>query len=383
MSEKRKDNNGRVLKAGESQRANGTYMFRYTTPQKERKCLYAKTLEELRIKEDAVTKNRLDGISDEGDKITVYELLCQYLDLKRNLKQTTLHNYDSIKKKVKNTSIGSLKVSKVKPYDVKRWCIELSDLGFKYSTISVWIKTLRSAFNFGIENDLIRKNPFAFVLSTVIVDDTSERVALTKKQKEQYLKCLDKYGDPIYSREIKILLATGLRIGELYGLTYPDIDFENLCIHVTKQLQHDSHGVYRVTTPKTSSSNRTIPITADTAELFRDVIVLRKKVKVEPMVDGYAGFLFVTCYGNPQSSVNLEGYMKKFHEKVRAICGSDFPKITPHNLRHTFCTEAMNAGMDLKTLQYLMGHSSASMTLDTYSHANYDSVKETFMRLLG
>ena len=138
-----------------------------------------------------------------------------------------------------------------------------------------------------------------------------------------------------------------------------------------------------MTTPKTSSSNRTIPITADTAELFRDVIILRKKVKVEPMVDGYAGFLFVTCYGNPQSSVNLEGYMKKFHEKVRAICGSDFPKITPHNLRHTFCTEAMNAGMDLKTLQYLMGHSSASMTLDTYSHANYDSVKETFMRLLG
>ena len=68
MSEKRKDNNGRVLKAGESQRANGTYMFRYATPQKERKCLYAKTLEELRIKEDAVTKNRLDRISDEGDK---------------------------------------------------------------------------------------------------------------------------------------------------------------------------------------------------------------------------------------------------------------------------------------------------------------------------
>lgn len=383
MSEKRKDKNGRVLKAGESQRANGTYMFRYVTAKKERKYLYAKTLEELRKKEDVVTKNRLDGICDDGDKITVYELFCQYLALKRNLKRTTQHNYENIKKKIKNTSIGMQQISKVKPYDAKRWCVELSDMGFKYSTISVWLKALRSAFNFGIENDLIRKNPFKFVLSTVIVDDTDKRVALTKKQKEQYLECLDKYGNPVYSREIKILLVTGLRIGELYGLTYSDIDFENLCIHVTKQLQHDSHGVYHVTTPKTSSSNRIIPITVDTAELFRDVIVLRKKVKVEPMVDGYAGFLFVTCYGNPKSAENLEGYMRKFHEKVCAHCGPDFPKITPHNLRHTFCTEAMNAGLDLKTLQYLMGHSSASMTLDTYSHANYDSAKQAFMRLHG
>lgn len=383
MSEKRKDKKGRVLKEGESQRANGTYMYRYMTPKKGRRCIYAKTLEELRKKEDSVTKNRIDGVDADCDRITVYELFCQYIDLKRNLKQTTRNAYENIKKKIRNTSIGSKKVSKVKPYDAKMWCVELSDMGFKYSSITVWLKSLRSAFNFGIENDLVRKNPFNFQLSSVVADTGNKRIALTKRQKEQYINCLEKYGNPNYCKEIKILFATGLRVSELYGLTVSDIDFGSMCIHVTKQIQHDSHGIYHVTSPKTSSSNRIIPITEDTANLLRDIIIARKKVKVEPLIDGFAGFIFLTKFGNPKTADNLEYFMREFHKIAQARCGADFPKITPHNLRHTFCTEAINKGLDLKSIQYFMGHATSSMTLDVYTHADYESTKEAFLKLYG
>ena len=134
-----------------------------------------------------------------------------------------------------------------------------------------------------VEDDIIRKNPFKFKLSDVVPKDAYVRNALTREQQEKYLQFVQDYGGNYYD-DIVILMGTGLRVSELYGLTRSDIDFERHCIHV---------------------------------------------------------------------------------------------------LRHTFCTNVQQAGLDVKSLQYLMGHSNASVTLDVYTHSSFESVERAFEQIAG
>lgn len=383
MSGRRKDREGRVLKDGESQRSNGTYMYRYLSFTGERKTLYAKTLEELRKKEDAATKNRLDSISDDGNKITVYELYCTLIDLKRNLKPSTMYHIGAIKKKIKESKIGNTPVSKVKPIHAKAWLVELSDEGYAFGTIDRWRCALKATFQLAIDNDLIRKNPINFPLSNVITDTTEKRSALTLRQEQQYFDCLEKYGNPNFALEIKILLETGLRVSELYGLTKSDVDFKENCIFINKNLIRNNKGGVYVSTPKTPSSRRIIPLTDKGVALFREAVDRASCRRVEPMIDGCVGFLFLSERGNPKTAIRIESYMRRFMQKVRELCGNNFPTVTPHVLRHTFCTRAVEGGMNIKSLQYIMGHSTATMTLDVYSHSSYDAVKKDFLSALG
>lgn len=102
--------------------------------------------------------------------------------------------------------------------------------------------------------------------------------------------------------------------------------------------------------------------------------------KVEMMVDGYSGFLFLDKLGRPKVAMHLENYMRNFAKRYRKAFTTRMPKVTPHVLRHTFCTNMQRAGIDVKSLQYLMGHSNASVTLDVYTHTDFEMVKEAFAR---
>ena len=183
-----------------------------------------------------------------------------------------------------------------------------------------------------------------------------------------------------YYDDIVILLETGLRVSELYGLTKSDVSFERRCIFIRHQLCRTADQPYFITPPKTKSGIRTIPLT-DTAYLsLRRVVKERPVPKVEMMVDGYSGFLFLDKLGRPKVAMHLENYMRNFAKRYRKAFTTRMPKVTPHVLRHTFCTNMQRAGIDVKSLQYLMGHSNASVTLDVYTHTDFEMVKEAFAR---
>lgn len=380
LPEKRRDSKGRILKDGESQRANGTYDYRYTDIHKKRRCIYAKSLTELRKKEDEIRRDIADGIDYAAGEITVAELVDRYINLKRGLKQNSMRAYGSAVNRIHADPFGQKPVKSVKLSDAKGWFVFLHDKGIKQNTIGVLQSVIRPAFEMAVDDDLIRKNPFKFKLSDVIPKDAYVRDALTKEQQEQYLQFVQDCGGNYYD-DIVILLGTGLRVSELYGLTRSDIDFERRCIHVRRQLCRTAEKPYFITAPKTKSGIRTIPMTDAVYLALKRVMKNRISPKVELLVDGHSGFLFLDKSGMPKVAMHLENYMRGIQGKFEKSCKHSVPRVTPHVLRHTFCTNVQQAGLDVKSLQYLMGHSNASVTLDVYTHSNYDSVEKAFEQI--
>ena len=380
MSEKRKDSRGRILKDGESQRKNGTYMYRYADIHKRRKYVYAKTLEDLRKQEELVKRDLADGIDYAAGEITVAEHVDRYFSLKRGLKQNSLRAYGTAIKRIHTSTFGTRKVKTIKLSDAKRWFLSLHDEGIMQNTIGIVQSVIRPAFEMAVDDDIIRKNPFKFKLSDVVPKDAYARDALTKAQQEQYLQFVQDCGRNYYD-DIVILLGTGLRVSELYGLTRSDIDFDRRCIHVRRQLCRTAEKPYFITPPKTKSGIRNIPMTDTVYMALLRVIKARISPKVELLVDGHSGFLFLDKSGMPKVAMHLENYMRHVRKKYATQQGTDFPNVTPHVLRHTFCTNAQRAGIDVKSLQYFMGHSNASVTLDVYTHSDYDSAEKAFQKI--
>ena len=106
------------------------------------------------------------------------------------------------------------------------------------------------------------------------------------------------------------------------------------------------------------------------------IISNHKKPKVEPMIDGYTGFLFLDKNEMPMVALHWEKYFQLAVEKHNKIYRVQLPKITPHICRHTFCSNMAKSGINPKTLQYLMGHSDIGVTLNTYTHLGEEDAKE-------
>lgn len=381
MSEKRKDNKGRVLKDGESQRKNGTYDYRYTDIHKKRRCVYAKTLTELRRKEADIQRDLADGIDYAAGEITVSELVDRYMNLKRGLKQNSQRAYGSAVNRIHADPFGQRMIRTVKLSDAKSWFVALHDSGIKQNTIGVLQSVVRPAFEMAVDDDMIRKNPFKFKPSDVVPADAYVRDALTKDQQDRYLQFIRDYGHGNYYDDIVILLGTGVRVSELYGLICSDINFEQRYIQVVRQLCRTAEKPYFVTTPKSKCGVRRIPMTDSVYMAFKRVLRARENIKEEMLVDGYSGFVFLDKAGRPKVAMHLENYMRGMQRKYVKLYGNMLPNVTPHVLRHTFCTNVQRAGLDVKSLQYLMGHSNASVTLDVYTHNDFESVEKAFSQI--
>lgn len=381
MSEKRKDKKGRIFRSGEGQRPNKTYFYRYhRNGDKKWSYVYAPTLEELRQKEEVIQRDLLDEIDYAGGEMTVIELVTRYMNLKRSLKENSFRAYDSVINRIREDPFGQKQIRHVKLSDAKSWFVSLHDRGYKQNTIGVMQCVVRPAFEMAVDDDILRKNPFKFKLSDVVPRDAYVRKALSREQQEQYLQFFMEYGGGSYYDDVVILLGTGLRVSELYGLTKADIDFDRRCIHIHKQLCRMADKPYFVAPPKTSSGNRSIPMTDTVYMAFRRVLENRGHPKAEMMVDGYSSFLFLDKDGKPKVAMHLENYMRGMRRKYVKKHGNTLPSVTPHVLRHTFCTNMQQAGIDVKSLQYLMGHSNVSVTLDVYTHTDFNAVQEAFTK---
>ena len=111
------------------------------------------------------------------------------------------------------------------------------------------------------------------------------------------------------------------------------------------------------------------------------ILANRVAPKIEPMVDGYAGFLFLDKNDKPMVALHWEKYLEHIIEKYNKIYRIQMPKVTPHVCRHTFCSNMAKSGMNPKTLQYIMGHSDISVTLNTYTHVKFDDAKDELLRV--
>ena len=188
---------------------------------------------------------------------------------------------------------------------------------------------------------------------------------------------------PGYYDEFVGLLVTGMRVSEMCGLTKHQLDFERRRIWVDHQLVRKPDCTYYVEKTKTDSGCRYIPMTDNVVTALKNIIANRQKPTKEWLIDGYSGFLLLDKNGNPKVAMHLEHHMQWALKKFRKLYPDvKLPKITPHVMRHTFCTNMANAGMDLKSLQYLMGHSDAGVTMNVYTHASYDHAEQEMQKIL-
>ena len=396
MSEKRRDNKNRILHDGEFQQSDGRYRFSYRDLRGERKCVYSWRLDKndptpkgkkrdlsLREKERQVEQDLFNEIIPEGGHYTVLSLCERYVSLKTGVRKSTRTGYKTVINILKKDSMGSRRIDTVKLSDAKAWLIKLQQVdGRSYSSIHTIRGVLRPAFRMALEDDLIRKNPFDFELSSVIVNDSVTREAITREQERNLLRFIKedrhfcRYYDAIY-----ILLNTGLRISEFCGLTKSDINFKDMTIRVERQLQRGSDMQYIIEKPKTECGNRFVPMTPEVADCFKNIIKNRETPRVEPMIDGVVGFLCLDKNDMPMVSLHWEKYMQHIREKYNSIYKIQMPRVTPHVCRHTFCSKMAKSGMNPKTLQYIMGHSDISVTLNVYTHVSVDDAKEEMKRV--
>ena len=372
-NKKRKDKKGRILKTGESQRKDFVYQYRYTDFHGKRQTVYASTLQELRQKEKEIQKQVDDGLDYEAGQITVIELIEKYISLKQEVRYNTKVGYQFVLNLVKKEEFGYRKISTIKVSDAKQWFMKLQKDGRGYSTITSVRGVIKPAFQMAYDEDAVRKNPFAFKLTDAVVNDSEQRIALTDEQLEIWMDFIK--NDNTYCKyydEFVVLLETGMRVSEFCGLTKKDLDFKNRRIRVDHQLVRERGGKYYVEETKTSSGCRFLPMTDSIYQSLKNMLARRPKVKKEVVVDGYTGFIMLDKNGNPKVALHVENEMRWAMKKYKKLHPDrPLPNITPHVFRHTFCTNYANAGMDIKDLQYLMGHSDAGVTLNVYTHANY------------
>lgn len=382
MSEKRRDNKGRILRTGESQRTDGRYMYKYVNRAGETKVVYSWKLVptdrvpkgkrdaiSLREKEREIQRDLEDGIDTKGKKMTLCELYAKKTAQRINVKKNTLAGRKYLMDALKQDKLGSRSIDSIKPSDAKEWAVRMKEKGYGFKTISNYKRSLKASFYMAIEDDYVRKNPFDFQLSEVIDDDSESRQALSEEQEEKLLSFLQY--DTVYQKyydDVLILLKTGLRISELCGLTVQDLDFENHTLNINHQLLRNQEGYY-IETPKTKCGIRKVPMSEEAGKAFQRVLK-RKKTGKGIVIDGYRNFLFLNQKGMPMTACYYTSTLRNIVKKYNKYHDEPLPKITPHILRHTFCTRLAQKNMNPKNLQYIMGHSSIMITLNLYAHAS-------------
>lgn len=275
---RRKDNKNRVLKEGEYQRANGTFEYKWTDKKGKRHSTYAKTLEELREKENDVLRDILDGIKADKNSLTINDLYYRWVNLKKGLKDNTFQNYQYMYRQFVEEDFGKIKVVDLKRTDVRAFYNSLLDSRhLKVSTIDSVHTVMHQVLELGVEDDYLRYNPSDNALKELKRahnKDSSKRRALTFAEQKVFESFLERQGQyhkwyPVF----EVLLWTGMRVGEITGLRWDDINLDEGTINVNHTLVYYDKGTdkgcgFSINTPKTKAGQRTIPMLPKVKQAF-------------------------------------------------------------------------------------------------------------------
>lgn len=400
---KRKDKSRIVLRTGEGQRPNGTYEYRWTERGGTRRRVYAKTLEELREKEKQIQKDKCDGIKAEARYLTVNDVFDTWRQLKRGLKDNTFQNYQYMYNMFVRPNLGKQRVSSLKKSDVKRFYNMLADERcLQASTIDSVHTVLHQVLDMAVDDAYIRVNPSNNVLKELKqshIFKTEKRRGLTKAEQELLLSFLQR--NHTYSHWypiIAVMVGSGLRVGEVTGLRWCDIDLEEGIIDVNHTLVYYDHRVtdgkkgcyFNINTPKTKAGTRQVPM----LDFVREAFIMERKyqealdIRCTITIDGYSDFIFVNRYGHTQHQATLN----KAIRRIIRDCNDEvllkeeknpvlLPHFSCHSLRHTFTTRMCEAGVNVKVIQDALGHADISTTLNIYADVTKELKKDEFADL--
>jgi integrase len=406
---KRYDKKHRLLKQGESERTDGYYQYRYTDRKGKRHTITAPTLEELREREEQIIRDKSDGIRAEAKNVTLDDMFELWSRLKRGLKGNTYQNYCYMYKTFVSPQIGKLRISTLKRSDIKAFYNSLVDeKHLKIATVDNIHTVLHQVFTVAVEDNYIRSNISDNLLKELKQAhnmDSDHKQALTVAEQDLFTDFLKREDTP-YHHWYPIfvtMMNTGMRVGEITGLRWEDIDLEEGLIKVNHTLVYYSHGGegchFSVHSTKTKAGNRVIPMLDEVKEALLEEKNYqefnRRKCKVT--IDGYTDFIFINRFGNVQHQGTLNKALRRI---IRDCNDMQFlkdeknpvllPSFSCHSLRHTFTTRLVEAGVNLKVVQDTLGHKDFSTTMDTYTHVTkelkmreFDNLQEKMKKAKG
>lgn len=250
---------------------------------------------------------------------------------------------------------GKANLNDIKQIDVQRYFNTVRNTNGKplsKRTLDKHKMILSAIFDVAIENELCFRNPVKRI-NYPKVSDKKEKHVWTKEQAE----IAEKYCMDHWRLDIVAYLNLGIRRSELLGMKWTDIDFQNKTVHIQRALT-PSKGKVVIDKPKSNNSERIIPFSADFARY------LKSFVNDNEFVIGTNGYMHPSGYTN-----NFNRYMKKLSE------ATGVPILTPHELRHTYGTLKREEGVDIYTIQRLMGHSDISVTASIYVHNDIEVLR--------
>lgn len=378
-----KDLKGKELGVGLNQRKDGRYQARLTKVNgKRREKNFAKVTE---AREWLNRQRYLDNITTTGN-MTVDEWYNYWIENYKEgiVKDNTTKNYKQrYEYNIKN-EIGSLKLQDVKQLHCQKILNNMFDSG-KYSngTMELTQITLHALFKGAVENDYLQKNPAENLkLKRRNNDDDWERRVLTREEQiifKEYAK------NTLYYNAYCLVLETGLRSGEISGLQWEDIDFDGKFLNVRHTMLQDSQkGGFYFGEPKTKRSKRKVPLTNEAIAILNNQKFAQNKLKMKSKCwnGNWDGLVFTTINGNPVGSSTFRNMIVRivkninFDRQCNSINGvyEEFQHCYMHSLRHTFATRCIENGVQPKTLQKILGHSTLSTTMDLYVHVTDEQI---------
>lgn len=293
----------------------------------------------------------------------------QFLYNRKKLAHNTKAGYNVTVNTLKQYKLGYMEIGKIKPEHCEEWLVDMKKK-YRGSSIQTQISLIKRVFEYAIDRDYVIKNPFRGI--TTDRSDSKNMEAISIADMNRFLEFCSKDTNSAHCYDmIYVLFWTGLRASELCGLTLDNIDMSNRLIKVEKQLQCINH-THVVLPTKTAKGYRTIPMTDGVYECFERILKNRYlKGDIEPVCydergNAYEGFVFLATRSRKtivRSHVEeyLANCIKRFNN-----ANSDNPirKFEPHICRHSFATNFQY--LPPKTLQYILGHSKISTTMDNY-----------------
>lgn len=366
---------GKELGKGISQRKeDGLYIARFTNRFGKRQVISDKTYNgvQKKLREAIVADDK--AINVVSTNMTLDEWYEKWMDTcKKNCRNNTKETYARHYKRVKK-ALGWRKLNKLNLVVMQDAINELRTDNERKNSKKILVDMLEKA----VASDLITKNVAKQITTEITKEEKKPRRVLTVKETKIFLTEAE---DTFYYNLFVVALETGMRIGELSGLQWEDIDYKNKVVHVRHSMTYFSNAegkyVFELHPTKTNKGLRDIPLTSKAIAALRQQYFMKQTLVnsgKEPLEE-FENLVFVTKNNRPTTQFLvtecIEGVMRRIHKNNPDLV---FEKFTPHCFRHTFATRWLEAGVPIKTVSAMLGHSQLQLTTDLYMHVTQDSL---------